>query len=37
MFKAIDKMDGFDQETIDLYTKRQNDPRQDYVLSVTPR
>ena len=37
MFKAVTNLDGFDSETIDLYRKRENDPRTNYVLSVVPR
>ena len=39
MFKPVtgSDLDKYDQETIDLFTKKQNDPRLSMVLSVIPR
>ena len=39
MFKPVSgaALDGYDEETINLYRKRANDPRTDYLLSVVPR
>ena len=30
-------MGQFDEETIDLYSKRHSDPRLSYILSIVPR
>ena len=39
MFKPVtaDQLSQFDQETIDLYRKRESDPRLTYALSITHR
>ena len=39
MFKQVkgDALNNFDEETIELYKKRQNDPRLSYVYAVIPR
>ena len=39
MFKAVkgDALQNYDQETIELYKKRENDPRLSYVLAVVAR
>ena len=37
MFKAVRDTQGFDDETVDLFKKRQNDPRLNYVLSIARR
>lgn len=37
MFTPVRDLSGFDEETIDLYKKRVNDPRTSYLLSTVPR
>ena len=38
-FKPVigDALKEFDQETINLYAKKENDPRLSYILSTIPR
>ena len=37
MFKPVTDFSQYDQETVNLYSKRPNDPRLTYILSACPR
>ena len=37
MFKPVTDTSGYDAETVELYKKRDNDPRLSYVLAAIPR